>query len=117
MTIKEKIVNLATDLEQQERVKFVMWVSSEEGIEFDDAWMICTGEDPTRIMPEYSLGFKLASPVVQTSLYLQPGKKNREKYRQKFRESLTPAELQLFDEEVNGRAVRSELKKKLKHAK
>lgn len=117
MSIGNRIVDFATDLEQRERVKFAMWVSNEENIEFDDAWLICTGQDPDRIIPEYSLGFKLASPMVQTALYLQPGKKNRAKYREQFRSELTPAELRLFDEEVNGAAVGSSLKSKLKRAK
>lgn len=117
MGIGQKIVDTAQDLEMKERVKFVQWVSDEEHIEFDDAWLICTGQDPARVMPEYSLGFKLASPLVQTGLYLQPGKKNRQKYRDNFKSELTPAELQLFENEVNGAAVRSQLKKKLKRAK
>lgn len=115
--IGDKIVEAARDLEMKERVKFTQWVADEENVEFDDAWLICTGQDPERVMPEYTLGWKLASPLTMTALYLQPGKKNRVAAREKFRSELTPAELKLFDEEVNGQMISKSLKSKLKKAK
>lgn len=113
----EKIVEYAKDQELKARVKFANWVANEENIEFDDAWLICTNQDPERIIPEYSLGWKLASPLVQTELNLQPRKKAREAAREKFRKELTPEELQLFNEQVDGGMIRKAVISKVKRAK
>ena len=110
----EKIVEYAKDQEMKARVKFANWVANEENIEFSDAWLICTNEDPERVIPEYSLGWKLASPLVQTELNLQPSKRARAAAREKFRSGLTPAEQKLFDEQVDGGMIRKAIIAKVK---
>lgn len=117
MSAGQKIVDYAKDQEMKARVKFANWVANEENIDFSDAWLICTNEDPERVIPEYSLGWKLASPLVQTELNLQPRKKARAAAREKFRAGLTPAEQKLFDEQVDGGMIRKAIKTKVKRAK
>lgn len=95
---EDKILDAALTLRANAQAQFVNWVANEEGWDFDTAWLVCNGEHPDIHKPEYTLGYKLADPITQTSFHLAR-KKNREAAREKFREGLTDEERQLFDSE------------------
>lgn len=109
---EEKILDVANTLRANSQAQFVNWVANEEGWDFETAWAVCHGEHPDISKPEYTLGYKLADPVVQTAFHLQR-KKNRAEARKKFRETLTPEEQELFDSE-DAEKERSSFKKELK---
>ncbi len=102
MGIKDRIIDKAEDtqvrLAAEARSRFYLWVMKEEGCDLDRAVDLCLGEtDP--VVPEYTLGWKLADPIVQLGLF-NSGEKTREKFIKKLEEDLTPEELKLFREEV-----------------
>ena len=115
----DKILDTANTLRANSQAQFVNWVAGEEGWDFETAWEVCHGEHPDISRPEYSLGYKLADPIVQTAFHLQR-KKNRAAAREKFREGLTEEELQLFDKEdpeEEKKLFKKTLKKKEKEKK
>lgn len=112
---EEKILDAAYTLRAQAQAQFVNWVMNEEGWDFDTAWAVCNGEHPDISEPKYTLGYKLADPITQTSFNLAR-KKNREAAREKFRAKLTDEEKELFDSE-DPEEERRLFKKKLKKKK
>lgn len=95
---EEKILDTANTLRANAQAQFINWVAEQEGWDYDTAWAVCNGEHPEISRPDYSLGYKLADPIVQTSFHLAR-KKNRIAAREKFRENLTEDEKRLFDSE------------------
>lgn len=93
---EDKILDLALDLRARSQAQFVNWVAQEEKWDFETAWEVCNGQHPTISRPDYTLGYKLADPILQTSFNLAR-KKNRTAAREKFREELTDEERELFD--------------------
>ena len=80
-------VNL-TDAASRER--YVKMIMREDKVDEAEAWRLIR-EDP-----KYSMGFKMCSPVIVTSLKTARG-------RAEFRQCLTPEELEIFDNEVDGK--------------
>ena len=80
-------INL-TDAASRER--FIQKIMKEDQVSEAEAWRL-VHEDP-----KYSMGFKMCSPAIVTSLTTRRGK-------DKFRECLTPEELEIFDNEVDGK--------------
>ena len=80
-------INL-TDAASRER--FIQKIMKEDQVSEAEAWRL-VHEDP-----KYSMGFKMCSPVIVTSLKTRRGKDD-------FRKCLTPEELEIFDNEVDGK--------------
>ena len=108
----DKILGTAETLRAKAQAQFVSWVANEEQWDWETAWALCNAEHPEISKPEYSLGLKLADPIVQTSFHMAR-KKNRVAAREKFREGLNPEERELFDSE-DPEKEKKIFKKKLK---
>lgn len=96
-----------------------MQVMEWEQCDWETAVSMCDRtSDPVR--PDYSLGFKLADPMIQLALWGQPGKKARRRAAEDFEATLEPDELELFREQVQtmkaGQMLKSALKKKSREA-
>lgn len=90
-----------TDAASRER--FIQKIMKEDQVSEAEAWRLIR-EDP-----KYSMGFKMCSPVVVTSLATKKG-------RAEFRECLTPEEQEIWDTEVDGKidfksAIKAEKKR------
>lgn len=96
-----------------------MQVMQWEGCDWETAVSMCDRtSDPVR--PDYSLGFKLADPMIQLALWGQPGRKARRKAAEDFETTLEPDELALFREQVQtmkaGQMFKAALKRKSREA-
>lgn len=111
----EKAERLQWELASAAQAKFYNQVMEWEGCDYETAVKMCTGEsDPIR--PEYTLGLKLADPLLQLSMSFQ-GKKRRAEAVERFRSTLTPEELKLYDEQVAPMSMGKKFKAALKKAK
>ena len=82
--------------------RYYMAVAKERNITFDEAVFLCTTD------PELSLGLKLADPTNVFAITTRKGK-------ERFRQTLTPEELKIFDADGNKnfkRALRKGIKAK-----
>lgn len=114
--LKNKAWQFKDQAQTQAQAKYLQKVMEDEGVGYDEAWAICNGKtDPKE--PEYTLGFKMADPVVMLAMFGQPSKKKREQARANFRETLDEDERILFDKEVNAAETEKEFKAKYKKAK
>lgn len=106
---KDKIDDFGQLLDAESRSRFIAKICKEDGVDEAEAWRLIREE------PKYSMGFKMCSPAVVMSLKSKRGK-------EKFREILTPDELRIFDEEVDGKidfksAIKNEFKLQKKKGK
>ena len=118
--IKEKAWQGIDASDAMARAKFIEWVMKEEDCSYEEAYAICTRRtDP--VEPEYSLGYKMASPVYQIAMNKQLRKSKREQAIENFKQLLEPDELEIFEREVLTRDCRKmwkeEEKKQKKEAK
>lgn len=98
-------INALYDTEAQAR--YLQKIMKEDGVSYEEACRL------TREEPKYSMGWKMCSPAVVLMLKM-PGGKDR------FREWLTPEELEIFDKEVadmNFRAIYRKAKREKKKMK
>lgn len=87
-------------LDQESRSRYIQKIMKEDGVDYDEAWRLVREE------PKYSMGYKMCSPAVVLMLKSSRGKET-------FRSMLTPEELEIFDNEVDGvinfkKAIRKE---------
>ena len=98
-TIKDKAYQGIDASDAMARSKFIQWVMKEEDCDYETAYALCTRHtDP--VEPEYSLGYKMASPVYQVAMNAQLRKSKREQAIENFKAMLEPDELELFEKEV-----------------
>ena len=119
-SIKDKAYEAIDASDAMARNKFIQWVMKEEECDYETAYALCTRRtDP--VEPEYSLGYKMASPVYQIAMNKQLRKSKREQAIANFKELLEPDELEIFEREVLTRDCRKmwkeEEKKQKKEAK
>ena len=111
----EKAEQLQWELASAAQAKFYKQVMEWEHCDYETAVKMCTGEsDPVR--PDYTLGLKMSDPLLQLGMHMQ-GKKRREEAVERFRSTLTPEELELFDEQVAPMKMGKAFKSALKRAK
>lgn len=113
--LKEKAEDLRNKLRAEAQIRFIRKVAAEDGISWDEAYNLCLGlTDPPDY--HYTVGYKLADPVLQTGLWGPGTKAEKERVRRMFESELCAEEIQIFREEVlpmkPGKAFRSALKKK-----
>ena len=102
----EKIENWNRVLDDESIRRYIAQIQKEDGVSYEEAWRL------VREDPKYSLGYKMCSPAIVMMLRMRGGKA-------RFREMLTPEELRIFDEEVDGKinlkkAIKYEYKKQKK---
>lgn len=90
-------------LDQESRSRYIQKIMKEDKVDYDEAWRLVREE------PKYSMGYKMCSPAIVMMLRMRGGKET-------FRGMLTPEELQVFDDEVDGkinfkRAIKTEFKR------
>lgn len=102
---KEKILEMNDKLDFEARAQFVSAVAEDEGVSIEEAYRLCQD------VPKYSLGFKMASPAM---LRMASSKK----YVKRFKELLSPEELEIFEKEVEPMGlkgiVKDEMRRKMK---
>ena len=104
----------ATDA--QAKANFIQKVMKWEEVDYETAFYIVSGKTDPR-EPEYTLGYKMASPVWMDAMFGQISKKKREQARDNFRKLLEDDELQLFNDYVDKHEVSKEYKTALKAEK
>jgi len=112
----EKAKELQSALRSQAQIKFIHQVMEWEGVDYEMALAICEGRTKEKEW-EYTLGFKMADPLMQMALNLQPGKKARAQAAENFKRTLTPEEREIFEREVETMNTRSMMKSALKRKK
>lgn len=90
-------------LDQESRSRYIQKIMKEDQVDYDEAWRLVREE------PKYSMGYKMCSPAIVMMLRMRGGKET-------FRGMLTPEELQVFDDEVDGKinfkkAIKTEFKR------
>lgn len=90
-------------LDQESRSRYIQKIMKEDQVDYDEAWRLVREE------PKYSMGYKMCSPAIVMMLRMRGGKET-------FRSMLTPEELQVFDDEVDGKvnfkkAIKTEFKR------
>ena len=124
MGIRSRTEGAAQTLTDQLAIKaqrdFIADVMEWEEVDYETAWAICLGQtDPVEY--EYTLGFKLANPVLQLALFHQRSKIRRKQAADNFARELSDPERELFYSEVfdekNAKAFKDALKKKKKKVK
>ena len=104
----------ATDA--QAKAEFIQKVMKWEEVDYETAFYIVSGRTDPR-EPEYTLGYKMASPVWMDAMFGQLSKKKREMARDNFRKLLEEDELQLFNDYVQKNDVSKEYKAAKKEEK
>lgn len=115
--LREKAEDLRERLKAEAQMRFIRKVAAEDAIPWENAYKLCLGlTDP--IDHHYTLGYKLADPVLQTGLWGPGTKKEKEKVQRMLEAELCPEEIKILHEEVlpikPGRTFRAELRKKKK---
>lgn len=90
-------------LDQESRSRYIQKIMKEDQVDYDEAWRLVREE------PKYSMGYKMCSPSIVMMLRMRGGKET-------FQSMLTPEELQVFDDEVDGKvnfkkAIKTEFKR------
>lgn len=97
--LREKAEDIRERLRAEAQARFIRKVAAEDGIPWEDAYNLCLGlTDP--IDHHYTLGYKLADPMIQTGLWAPGTKKTKRKVQRMFESELCPEEIQIFHEEV-----------------
>ena len=104
----DKIEEYNQRLDDETVMRYIKRIMEEDHVGYEEAWRLCREE------PKYSMGLKMASPAIVMML-------RSEKGRARFREMLTPEELEIFDKEVAGKinfksAVKKEYRRQKKGA-
>lgn len=98
-TLKDKIWAGIDASDAMARGRFIQWVMEEEDCDYETAYALCTRHtDP--VEPEYSLGYKMSSPVYQFAMNAQVRRSAREQAIENFKQMLEPDELEIFEREV-----------------
>lgn len=95
-------------LDDEAVVRYIQKIMDEDKVSYEEAWRLCREE------PKYSMGLKMCSPAIVLMLRSKKG-------QDRFREMLTPEELEVFDSEVAGKinfksAVKKEYRRQKKGA-
>ena len=115
-SLKDKAYEAIDASDAMARNKFIQWVMKEEDCDYETAYALCTRHtDP--VEPEYSLGYKMASPVYQVAMNVQLRKSKREQAIENFKAMLEPDELELFEKEVLTKDTRKMWKEEKKKQK
>lgn len=115
-TLKNKIWEGIDASDAMARSKFIEWVMKEEDCDYETAYALCTRHtDP--VEPEYSLGYKMASPVYQVAMNGQVRRSKREQAIENFKQMLEPDELEIFERDVLTKDTRKMWKEEKKKQK
>ena len=115
-TLKNKIWEGIDASDAMARSRFIEWVMKEEECDYETAYALCTRHtDP--VEPEYSLGYKMASPVYQVAMNAQARRSKREQAIENFKQMLEPDELEIFEKEVLTKDTRKMWKEEKKKQK
>ena len=98
----EKIEEWNRVLDDESIRRYIDKICKEDGVTPEEAWRLVQNE------PKYSMGYKMCSPAIVMMLKSKKG-------QDRFREMLTPEELEIFNAEVADKinfrkAIRHELK-------
>lgn len=104
----DKIEDYNQRLDDEAVVRYIQKIMDEDKVSYEEAWRLCREE------PKYSMGLKMCSPAIILMLRSKRG-------QDRFREMLTPEELEVFDSEVAGKinfksAVKKEYRRQKKGA-
>lgn len=104
----DKIEDYNQRLDDEAVVRYIQKIIDEDKVSYEEAWRLCREE------PKYSMGLKMCSPAIVLMLRSKKG-------QDRFREMLTPEELEVFDSEVAGKinfksAVKKEFRRQKKGA-
>lgn len=104
----DKIEDYNQRLDDEAVVRYIQKIMDEDKVSYEEAWRLCREE------PKYSMGLKMCSPAIVLMLRSKKG-------QDRFREMLTPEELEVFDSEVAGKinfksAVKKEFRRQKKGA-
>lgn len=102
----EKIEDYNQKLDDESVRRYIARIMAEDKVDYEEAWRLCREE------PKYSMGLKMCSPAIVMMLRSKKG-------QDRFRQMLTPEELEIFDREVAGKvnfksAVKHEFKRQRK---
>ena len=115
-TLKNKIWEGIDASDAMARSRFIEWVMKEEDCDYETAYALCTRRtDP--VEPEYSLGYKMASPVYQVAMNAQVRRSKREQAIENFKQMLEPDELEIFERDVLTKDTRKMWKEEKKKQK
>lgn len=112
----EKALEMQDKLAAKARYDFLMKVMEWEDVSYEVAIAICTGKtDPKET--EYTLGYKMADPMMQMAMHGQLSAKARAKAVEQFEKTLDEDELTKFRTEVMPMNMRQMLKQEMKRKK
>ena len=114
--IEDKARQFQDATDAQAKANFIQKVMKWEEVDYETAFYIVSGKTDPR-EPEYTLGYKMASPVWVDAMFGQLSRKKREQARDNFRKLLEDDELQLFDDYCKQHDVRGEYKTAMKEEK
>ena len=101
----DKIEDYNQRLDDEAVVRYIQKIMDEDKVSYEEAWRLCREE------PKYSMGLKMCSPAIVLMLRSKKG-------QDRFREMLTPEELEVFDSEVAGTInIKSAVKKEFRRQK
>lgn len=113
---EERAWELHDRLQSEAQTKFIYQVMEDEDVDWTVARAICLGRtDPKE--PEYTLGYKLADPMIMMAMFSQPGRKARQQAIENFEKDLDEDELRLFREQVLTMNTRDRFRSALKSRK
>lgn len=115
-SLKDRAMELRDSTAAQARSEYIGKVMKWEECDYETAYYICIGRTDPR-EPEYTLGYKMADPIMMMAMFGQVRKKKRELARDEFRRMLEPDELPLFEEYVNKDDTEKQWKKAYKEEK
>lgn len=98
---KDKILEINDQLDGMARAQFLSAVAKDEGVDMEEAMRMCME------VPKYSLGYKMASPAM---LRMASSKK----YVDAFKATLTPEELEIFENEVQPMGLKGLMKDEMR---
>ena len=104
----DKIEDWNRVLDDESVKRYIERIQKEDGVSYEEAWRL------VREDPQYSLGYKMCSPSIVMMLKMKGGP-------ERFKEMLTPQELEIFETEVEGKidfkkAIKTEFKRQ-KHGR
>jgi len=104
----DRIEDYNQRLDDEAVVRYIQKIMDEDKVSYEEAWRLCREE------PKYSMGLKMCSPAIVLMLRSKKG-------QDRFREMLTPEELEVFNSEVAGKinfksAVKKEYRRQKKGA-
>ena len=114
--VEDKARQFMDATDAQAKAEFIQKVMKWEEVDYETAFYIVSGKTDPR-EPEYTLGYKMASPTWMDAMFGQFSRKKREQARDNFRKLLEPDELELFNDYVNKNDVSKEYKTAYKEEK